>query len=191
MQTRHKKTRATARYIGVSQLLNFLIFLDSNCPRSLVKVNDDLLLQMDTADLIPILYDSLLLTDRQRSHLLKFDEKINALGKKCVERSTEESSFDKNEDSSAADSSSEENEEDSILDKTKLEKLKVKSLITFLRRHPQQETARNELLKALRSTNQLDLASEIDFCKSTTQGNERFVLAYSCKYLLQSIPFGR
>ena len=97
---------------------------------------------------------------------------------------------DENEDSSAEDSSSEEKEElsaeDRVLDKVKLEKSKVKSLITFLRRHPQQETARNELLKALRRTNQLDLASEIEFCKSRAQGNGRFVLACSYKYFFFS-----
>ena len=68
-----------------------IVFIDSDCPKRLVKVNDDLLLQMDTTDMIPILYESLLLTDRQRSHLLKFDEKIKAVDKKCIERSTEES----------------------------------------------------------------------------------------------------
>ena len=149
-----------------------------------MKVNDDLLLQMDTTDLIPLLYDSLLLTDRQRSHLLKFDEKIKAFERKCVERSNDE-----NEDSSAEDSSSIENvdssAEDSISDKAKLEKSKVKSLITFLRRYPQRETARNELLKALRSTKQSDLARKIELCKSRTQGNVRFIHAHSFNYLVK------
>ena len=134
---------------------------------------------MDTTDLIPTLYDSLLLTDRQRSHLLKFDEKIKAVEKRCGEHSKEESSSGENEDSSAAESSSEENEdssaENSNSDKAKLEKSKLKSLITFLRRHPQQDTVRNELLQALRCTKQSDLATEIEKYKSKPQGNERFI----------------
>ena len=142
----------------------FFSYTDAHITSSIAKVPDDLLRQMDSRELIPQLSDSLPLTRKQCRKLLKSiptNEYHNDSGKML--KHGNESSTDTSDTSSMEEDITQRNGVTTQNTRT------VDMLISYLRRHPLQETVVEKLLSALRVTKQERLAMEIE--QTANEGN--------------------